>query len=495
VSQDEERGLARPDLLNWDGAGQVWANSTGLTILREFGCQSLNDIHDFQGGEIVNSGGHRMVRRLVSKAGRTFFLKQSFRSNSGEVLSALIRHGKRVSSSETEARNIMTLASGGVSCGAVVAYGAEMKGLAEKFSFLLTEEVQGVELGVYLGNRLSSLPRSDINDTRVFLALKNLLVALIDGGSYFQDLVPKHIFIDSAANGEVQVNLIDVARIKNGKPRSLPNTVEMIAKLNVNLPLADVGTAYRARFTRTLGHHLNLELMNPVIRASEALLRRRRYRFVLSPHPRPAELQVRHMPMTGTVWDRAQMEALVDAKVDLETKSLPMEANVKSSACFLGLNMSHAETKMLVNLHRTLRGWIRLTPLAGWRMTQSDGEPSWAMWQASGKATLAEKLSTLSDQELPRFGLAISQIAKALLMAGVIPEADWCSWMRWESGEIRLEPKPPFRTKDLNADMVTEELQSQISAIIGLERAKLVLGGFSLERPALLGGSQRLIRS
>lgn len=481
--------------VDWAGPGRVWATSEGLDLFQELAIESIVDIETFVGGDVVNLGGHRATRRIESTTKRTFYLKQSFRSSKGSVLSTWMRQGRRISSIESEAQNLILLQNLGVSCAKVIAYGTWFSGLVEKFSFLLTEEVRGAELVEYFGNRVDSLPRTRQQDTKVFASLLQLTVTLIESGIYFQDLVPKHIFMHQDEDGTLLASLIDVARVKQGRPKDHHLAAQMVAKLNVNVPLAAVGTGMRARFAKALAQCVKLDLLGPIIIASEDLLKRRRYRFMLSPKTRPEELKMSHVAANGVTWNKSMLRSLTEAGFDLKSSALPERLHQDGVPKFAAVEMTDTDAKMTVNLHSVLRGWVALAPLAGWRISSSGAESSWVIWSDTRVPTLEQTLVSASDEQLPQYGTHLSDAIRALLTVGVIPANDWFSWLRWCDSEVEIHPRPPFRTKDLNADKVVEELRDQLTIIVGESRTIRVLSGFSLHSPGLLGGKRGLIRS
>ncbi len=486
--------LEEPKQLKTVGSGRLWGTSAGEELLDFLGLSTLLAVEEFSGGEVVNAGGHRLVRKLQGPQGEIAYLKQSFRASGGGLFQSVLKRGKRYSASRLEAANLLRLGKAGFTCAEVLAFGEDIKGLSEGFSFLLTLEVAGDDLETYLSGHMKSYCRTEDHDLAVISALVDLSTRLINLGFYFEDLVPKHIYLSQDKEGGVVLSLIDVARLDVSKAKSVARGAKMLAKLNVNLPLAQVGHSSRIRFLRAIELKTHLSLFTSTHEETERLLAKRRYRFVLSPYTRPPNPKLLRSSNGRQAWVADFVDPLKLAQIDAGPVDTFEFAKSEPEAQMLVVEGSHEDIKLMVNLHSALSGWVKKSDLVGWEIGSGDAQQSWAGYCPADAPWLKDSLATLADSKGAILAHNLSQVLSAFLQVGVLPGHDLLGVLKWQNDVIIAEFKPPFRTKDLNVDSLGIQLAEELTGILGPRKAESLVRLVQIGRRGPLGSRMTLVR-
>jgi heptose I phosphotransferase len=193
------------------------------------------------------------------------YLKKHHTRTVGSWLRAKAGWGPGQTAGRVEARNVASLARGGIAAMRLIAYGEKLHddGLLE--SFVLTEELVGyTQLDHFLRQRFA--PRSTTRATRRDPCLEELLRSVARVASQFhrlgynhRDLYCCHFFIRETSHGNFQVNLIDLQRVEHRHRLRRRWLVKDLAQLAYSVPRDRVTCTQKLAFMK---HYLGVRKLD-----------------------------------------------------------------------------------------------------------------------------------------------------------------------------------------------------------------------------------------
>lgn len=248
--------------------------------LDQIGLTSLEQVRRCRPADVVETHrGYREISRIELKgpdgAPRTLYLKRVWKAHLKDGLRSLLRRGRVWSVCRQEWENSVALQRAGIATAELVAFGEECGPLRERFSFIITRAADG-DLTLQQFLRDCSDPKLRRGTLQ---ALARHVRAMHDQGFFAPDLFARHIFIDSRdRNGSGPgFCLIDMARLRHGRPGSRRLRVLSLAALCVSVPLAHGSIRERLRFLRSYGGPDARDLIDPVRRRIAHLLSRPKF--------------------------------------------------------------------------------------------------------------------------------------------------------------------------------------------------------------------------
>jgi tRNA A-37 threonylcarbamoyl transferase component Bud32 len=247
------------------------------TILQRLRLATLDQVRVFQGETIKAHGkGRRDILRIQTYdetgAPLVLYLKRTWRAYTKDGLRTLLRHGRVHSISWQEWENSLSLHQAGLKTAPLVAYGEDCGWLRERFSFLITESVEGEGT---LEQFLQECHHPE-HRHRVLDALARSIRKMHEAGLAMPDLFTRHIFLDLPGDQPV-FYFIDMARLDRRAGGSVSGRVRDLAALNVTAPLRHVSMRERLRFLRIYYGRIDRKLVAGISARMKRLLRRRKY--------------------------------------------------------------------------------------------------------------------------------------------------------------------------------------------------------------------------
>jgi len=248
------------------------------SVLQRLGLATLEQVRAFQGETVkAHSEGRRDILRIQTHddtgAPLVLYLKRTWRAYIKDGLRTLLRHGRVHSISWQEWENSLSLHQAGLKTAPLVAYGEDCGLFRERFSFLITESVDGREtLQQFLKDCHEPVRRRSVLD-----ALARNVRQMHEAGLAMPDLYTRHIFLE-IEDGQPAFYFIDMARMDRGGSVSRSHRVRDLAALNATAPLRQVSTRERMHFLQVyFGGSVDRELIQGVAARMEHLLSRRKF--------------------------------------------------------------------------------------------------------------------------------------------------------------------------------------------------------------------------
>lgn len=245
-------------------------------LLQSLGLVDLPSVRNWPGKPIKLQRGRRDVCRL-QPSGQTevLYLKRNLKPYRKHALMAVIRYGRLISSAQMEAEALKRLDGAGLPTSPCIASGAEFNLLGETFSFLITEAARGVCLDDWLAQS-----PSQIQLNRVSVRLAGQLRQVHDAGIGLPTLMGRHLFVDFAHDGQLQLTMIDVDRLIHRR-WMMRQRVRDLAQLHFSIPLTRLSLSQRLRLLRDYARgdeKLFRHLLSAIVQRTNYLLLRRRRR-------------------------------------------------------------------------------------------------------------------------------------------------------------------------------------------------------------------------
>lgn len=247
-------------------------------LLRRHGLDSLNAIRDLKVAPFKVYPGRRDVIRLKleSEAGQppvVLFVKRNWVPYPKHALASLVRFGRVIGFGEWEARNLLTLERHGISASPCVASGAEISGLNERFSFVISEAAPGMALDDWLAEEPDDARRRTVSN-----ALAAMLRRVHDHGFALPTLLARHVFVEfdpQDAASPPRLTLIDIDRLHWRPILPRRRRAKDLAHLQLSVPVRVATRTERIRFLYAYGRKMAKRLL-PMIQGRAAYLLRRR---------------------------------------------------------------------------------------------------------------------------------------------------------------------------------------------------------------------------
>ncbi|MCA9323419.1 MAG: hypothetical protein KDB53_21975, partial [Planctomycetes bacterium] len=368
----------------------------------------------------------------------------------------------------------------------------------EGVSCLVTEEVGGTDLERYLERRAPQVPRTRAFDELLGDAVRDLLVRLVDEGIDFEDLVPKHLFLDRAGDG-VSITLIDAFRLR--RRRGAANLMaKSLSRLACHLSVFAVSSAERMRFVVSLvGREHARALFAQAQRESGKLLLRRSARRNLSRHARGVDPCRRSNAAGDLVFDpdrREEIDALgldpEDARGSRQTlgrERLPLRFELVTG--------SIQDLRDLFTVHHVLRGFCHLPGLLMRHFGSGADDEGFLIFDRLGGETLSESLSSADPDRLQRIAAALDEALVQLLFMGIRPTASFCEWFVVQGSRVLVQPRLPFEFRYVDGKDDLKRIRARIDAEldgggVSLPRREKVRAALRFVRPGLLGHEEPL---
>lgn len=263
--------------------GKMFVDQRIIPWLQRAGISGFNDVFHYEGGDRLDKPGlasHRQRIRMVltddNGRTRTFYLKRFNRPPLMEQLRRIRECGLRSSSGWREMHFIKRLSQLGIPAMRGLAFGQRMKGILEKRSFGITEEIKGESLETLTGRILAGTESTPAwADRREIIRQLALVTArLHQHGLFHRDLYLCHVFLCRNADGGIVLRLIDLSRMiekKNGHNERWQ--IKDLAALNYSAPAGLVTRADRLRFL--------YDYMGKTLRHADRTRRKRRLRDII----------------------------------------------------------------------------------------------------------------------------------------------------------------------------------------------------------------------
>ena len=263
--------------------GKMSVDQRIIPWLQRAGISGFNDVFRYEGGDRLDKPGlasHRQRIRmaLTDDTGRTrtLYLKRFNRPPLMEQIRRIRECGLRSSSGWREMHFIKRLSQLGIPTMRGVAFGQRMKGILEKRSFGITEEIEGESLEILTGRFLANTaPAPAWTDRREIIRQLALVTArLHQHGLFHRDLYLCHVFLCRNADGSIVLRLIDLARmIEKKKGHNERWWIKDLAALNYSAPAGLVTRADRLRFL--------YDYMGKTLRHADRIQCKRRLRDII----------------------------------------------------------------------------------------------------------------------------------------------------------------------------------------------------------------------
>lgn len=247
------------------------------SVLQRLGLSTLEQVRTFVGETIKAHGeGRRDILRIRTSdetgAPLVLYLKRTWRAYKKDGLRTLLRHGRVWSVSRQEWENSLSLQHAGLKTAPLVAYGQDCGWLCERFSFIITESVEGKgTLEQFLKECRDPMRRQLVLD-----ALARNVRQMHEAGLAMPDLFTRHIFLELTGNQPV-FYFIDLARLDRGRGVSWSRRVRDLAALNITAPVCCASARERLRFLRIYDGQIDRKLIHDISARMAHLLRRRKY--------------------------------------------------------------------------------------------------------------------------------------------------------------------------------------------------------------------------
>lgn len=238
-------------------SGEVYLDPTIQTLFANSNLHTLEAVFSDRSLESLSKRGlpsyrdrNRICLQLESGGQLICYLKRYRHPPRKEQLRRAYEHDRRDSSAKREVYFIRKLTELGIPTLHTLAWGQEMSGIWEQRSFIITSELRGQSLEKLVA--AASADRSlvpSFEKRREIIHQLGLIVGLLHRSRLFhRDLYLSHVFLNTNADGNVVLHLIDLARVIE-KPR-IPNRwiIKDLAALAYSSPAPLVTRADRLRF-------------------------------------------------------------------------------------------------------------------------------------------------------------------------------------------------------------------------------------------------------
>ena len=264
ASDPAQTGLQRAE------DGKMWLDCRFRSELEAAGLAGFNAVMTTSAGECLRVLEDRENWRLQLHAARhtarRVYLKRHHVRTWRSRLQAKLGFGTPETAGRTEAQNIRRLAAHGIACTDLVAYGEDLRPDGWLESFVLTEALEGYQpLDDFLRERFPAsrppCPGTPDRDLRRLIG-KVAAVArrLHDAGYNHRDLYCCHFFVREAADGRLQVKLIDLQRVEHRRRFRRRWLVKDLAQLAYSAPKDRIKRTHRLAFMR---YYLGVRRLRP----------------------------------------------------------------------------------------------------------------------------------------------------------------------------------------------------------------------------------------
>lgn len=237
--------------------GRMFVDERMIPWLQQAGLGSFAAVFEHEGGDHLDKPGlasyrDRIRLELSNTEGtkKTLYLKRYERPPLKEQLRRIRECGFKSSSGWREMHFIKVLSMLGIPTMRGVAFGQRMKGVFEKRSFGITEEIVGESLERFVNRAVQdSSVVPTWSDRREIIRQLALIAGGLHGHRlYHRDLYLCHVFLTRNADGGIVLRLIDLARMI-AKPRNPSRwAIKDLAALTYSSPSPLVTRADRLRF-------------------------------------------------------------------------------------------------------------------------------------------------------------------------------------------------------------------------------------------------------
>lgn len=247
---------------------------TAIDLLKHFKLDSIDSVKSAR-GDVVQPERQEVLRLDAEFDARavTLFVKRMW--NNPVAVHAMwpVLLGRRIESrAAREWRNYQALRDRGIGSARPIAFGEEFGWVKEKFSYIITERVAGVEVDDFLDSCASLAERR-----AALVALGREIRRMHDSGICFPDLFARHIFVERDGNA-FRFRLIDVSRLICREKLSQWNRAKDIAALNASVLLDRVGRTDRLRVLRAYGELHSKQFLKLIARRMRKLSGRAKFK-------------------------------------------------------------------------------------------------------------------------------------------------------------------------------------------------------------------------
>jgi hypothetical protein len=251
-------GYEHPRCVPLRRLGKMFVDQRIVPWLERAGIRGFDDVFRYEGGDRLDKPGlasHRQRIRMVvtddKGLTRTFYLKRFDRPPLMEQIRRIRECGLRSSNGWREMHFIKRLSQLGIPTMRGLAFGQRMKGIFEKRSFGITEEIKGESLETLTERILAgTVPTPGWADRREIIRQLALITArLHQHGLFHRDLYLCHVFLCRNADGGIVLRLIDLSRmIEKKKGHNERWQIKDLAALDYSAAAGLVTRADRLRF-------------------------------------------------------------------------------------------------------------------------------------------------------------------------------------------------------------------------------------------------------
>ncbi len=234
--------------------GDLWVHPDYAAALRRGGLCDFDALLTAPGDHRLHKQGlaawrQRLVLTLDTPGGpQRLFLK---RYHCPPLHRQFERLWTRASSTaEIEGSWLQRVADLGIRVPPLVAYGSRRQGAVETDSLLLTAEVPGQSLEQWLPQAVERRALHREAKERIARQLASLVARLHSAGLYHRDLYVSHIFVHPLADGDPELYLIDLQRVRQARWRQRRWRIKDLAALHYSTPATAATAADRIRWMK-----------------------------------------------------------------------------------------------------------------------------------------------------------------------------------------------------------------------------------------------------
>ncbi|MBI3461950.1 MAG: hypothetical protein HY000_02680, partial [Planctomycetes bacterium] len=267
IRESDTQGHQSAPNVELEGPTTLWIDAAYSQRLERAGLTTFSAMMSTRDGLLLRALKDRENWRLrldsVEPCGA--YLKKHHQRSLATWLRAKAGWGLGETPGRTEARNVASLARGGIAAMRLIAFGEKLHedGLLE--SFVLTEELVGfTQLDHFLRQRFS--PRHATRVVRRDPELEELIRCVASVASRFhrlgynhRDLYCCHFFIREPSCGEFHVNLIDLQRVEHRRRFRRRWLVKDLAQLAYSVPCDRITCTQKLAFMK---HYLGVRKLD-----------------------------------------------------------------------------------------------------------------------------------------------------------------------------------------------------------------------------------------